>query len=128
MNNWYDMKNKWPDSYNNNSGEASEQASKVAQSCPTLCDPMGGGLPDSSVHGIPRQQYWSGLPFPFPGDLPDPGIEPGPLTLQADALPSESPGKPHKVMIKMNVNWTFVELYILLLIFVLSYLILMPIL
>ena len=36
-----------------------------------------------------RQEYWSGLPFPSPGDLPDPGIEPGSPTLQADSLPSE---------------------------------------
>ena len=41
-----------------------------------------------------RQEYWSGLPFPSPGDLPDPGIEPGSPTLQADALLSEPPGKP----------------------------------
>ena len=41
-----------------------------------------------------RQEYWSGLPFPSPGDLPDSGIEPGSPTLQADALPSEPPGKP----------------------------------
>ena len=41
-----------------------------------------------------RQEYWSGLPFPSPGDLPNPGIEPGSPTLQADALPSELPGKP----------------------------------
>ena len=40
-----------------------------------------------------RQEYWSGLPYPSPGDLPDPGIEPGSPTLQADALPSEPPGK-----------------------------------
>ena len=40
-----------------------------------------------------RQEYWSGLPFPSPGDLPGPGIEPGSLALQADALPSEPPGK-----------------------------------
>ena len=39
-----------------------------------------------------RQEYWSGLPFPSP-DLPNPGIEPGSPTLQADALPSEPPGK-----------------------------------
>ena len=42
-----------------------------------------------------RQEYWSGLPFPSPGDLPDPGIEPGSPALQADALPSEPPGKPN---------------------------------
>ena len=44
--------------------------------------------------GFSRQEYWNGLPFPFPGDLPDPGIEPGSPTLQADALTSEPPGKP----------------------------------
>ena len=42
-----------------------------------------------------RQKYWSGLPFPSRGDLPDPGIEPRSPTLQADALPCEPPGKPH---------------------------------
>ena len=41
-----------------------------------------------------RQEYWSGLPFPSPGHLPNPGIQPGPLALQADSLPSEPPGKP----------------------------------
>ena len=40
-----------------------------------------------------RQEYWSGLPFPSPRDLPNPGIEAGSPTLQADALPSEPPGK-----------------------------------
>ena len=40
-----------------------------------------------------RQEYWSELPFSFPGDLPDPGIEPGSPTLYADALLSEPPGK-----------------------------------
>ena len=45
---------------------------------------------------VSRQEYWSGLPFPSPGDLPDPGIEPGSPALQADALPSEPPGKPSK--------------------------------
>ena len=39
-----------------------------------------------------RQEYWSGLPFPSPGDLPGPGIEPRSPALQADALPSEPPG------------------------------------
>ena len=39
--------------------------------------------------GFSRQEYWSGLPFPSPGDLPDPGIEPSSPALQADALPSE---------------------------------------
>ena len=43
--------------------------------------------------GFSRQECWSGLPFPSPGDLPDPGIKPGSPALQADALPSEPPGK-----------------------------------
>ena len=43
--------------------------------------------------GFPRQEYWNGLPFPSPGDLPGPRIEPGSTTLQADTSPSEPPGK-----------------------------------
>ena len=50
--------------------------------------------PGSSVMGLPRQEYWSGLLFPSLGDLPDPGIEPRFPALQADSLPSELPGKP----------------------------------
>ena len=46
--------------------------------------------------GFSRKEYWSGLPFPSPGDLPDPGIEPGSPASQADALLSESPEKPYK--------------------------------
>ena len=52
--------------------------------------------------GFSRQECWSRLPFPSPGDLPDPGIEPGSPTLQADALQSEPPGKPnyiHKIVL-----------------------------
>ena len=44
--------------------------------------------------GFSRQEYWSGLPFPSPGDLPDPGIKLGSPALEADALTSEPPGKP----------------------------------
>ena len=44
--------------------------------------------------GFSRQGYWSVLPFPSPGGFPDPGIEPGSPTLQADSLRSEPPGKP----------------------------------
>ena len=43
--------------------------------------------------GFSRQEYWSGLPFPYPGDLPNPGAKPRSATLQADTLPSEPPGK-----------------------------------
>ena len=48
----------------------------VTQSCPTLCDPMDCSLPGSSIRGIFQQEYWSGLPFPTPEDLPNSGIEP----------------------------------------------------
>ena len=43
--------------------------------------------------GFSRQEYWSGFPFPSPGDLPDPGTKPASPILQADSLPSEPPGK-----------------------------------
>ena len=46
--------------------------------------------------GFSRQENWSGLPFPFSGDLPDPGIKPRSPALQADTLPSEPPGKPQE--------------------------------
>ena len=65
---------------------------------------MGCSLPNSSVMGFSRQEYWSGLPFPSPGDVPDPGIEPGSLVLQADALLSEPPGKPGKTGMKCLLN------------------------
>ena len=55
--------------------------------------PHGRSLPDFSW-GFSRQEYWSGLPCPPPGDLPNPGIEPRSPTLQADSLLSEPPGKP----------------------------------
>ena len=48
--------------------------------------------------GFSRQGYWSSLPFPSPGDLPDPGIEPRSLALQADSLPTELPGKPQRTV------------------------------
>ena len=47
--------------------------------------------------GFSRQEYWSGLPFPSPGDLPNPGIKPGSSSLEADALTSEPPRKPQKL-------------------------------
>ena len=102
--------------------------SEVAQSCPTLSNPMDRSPPGSSVHGIfqarvlewgaiafsshiqlfvtpktvarqaplsmgfSRREYWSGLPFPSPGDLPDSGIKPWSPALQADSLPSSHLG------------------------------------
>ena len=58
-----------------------------------------------------RQEYWSGLPFPSPGDLPNPGIKPGSLALQADALPSEPPGKPICMYIHKHYIF-FIQLYV----------------
>ena len=57
--------------------------------------PWTAGHQAPASMGFPRQEYWSELPFPSPGELPDPGIEPGSPTLQADALTSEPPGKPY---------------------------------
>ena len=68
--------------------------SEVTQSCPTLCDPVDCSPPGSPVHGILQARTLAWLPFPSPGDLPDPGIKPRSPALQADALTPEPPGKP----------------------------------
>ena len=57
---------------------------KVTQLCPTLCDPMDFSNPE----------YWSGLPFPSPEDLPNSGIKPRSPTMRVDSLPAEPQGKP----------------------------------
>ena len=56
----------------------------------------------SPTMGFSRQQYWSGLPLPSPGDLPNPGIKPASPALQADALPSEPPGK-------INISFKYIK-------------------
>ena len=66
----------------------------ITQLCPTLCDPMTATHQAPLSLGFSRQEYWSGLPCPPPGDLPNPGIEPRSLTLQADSVLSQPPGKP----------------------------------
>ena len=58
------------------------KGAKLLQLCPTLCDPMDHSPPLSV--GFSRQEYWSGLPFPSPADLPDPGIKP--TSLMSPAL------------------------------------------
>ena len=67
---------------------------KVTQSCPTLATPWTVAREVPLSMGFSRQEYCSGLPFPSPGDLPDPGIEPMSPALQADSLPTELGGKP----------------------------------
>ena len=71
-----------------------ESESEVAQSCPTLFATLWTVAYQASPSmGFSRQEYQSGLPFPSPGYLPNPGLEPRSPTLRADALPSEPPGK-----------------------------------
>ena len=61
-----------------------------------LCDPWTIAYQDPLSVGFPRQEYWSALPFPPPGDLPNRGIKPASPALQADSVPSEPPGNPKK--------------------------------
>ena len=96
--------------YSTRSGSYCESESEVAQSCLTLCDPWTVAHQAPPSTGFSRQEYWSGLPFPSPGDLPDPGIEPRSPTLQADALTSAPPGKPssycRQVLNKSLRSWS----------------------
>ena len=69
-----------------------ESESEVAQWYPTLCDPWTVAYQAPPSMGFSTQEYWSGVPFPSPGDLPDPGIEPRSPAFQADILTSEPPG------------------------------------
>ena len=72
---------------------------KLLQSCPTLCDPMDCSPPGSSV-----QEYWSGLPCPPPGDLPDLGIEPVSPALRLDSLPLSHQGSPYDPLVKIKCS------------------------
>ena len=66
----------------------------VAKSCPTLAIPWTVACQAPLSMGFSRRERWSGLPFPSPEDLPDPGIEPTSPESQADSLPAEPQGKP----------------------------------
>ena len=70
--------------------------SLVAKSCLTLATPWTVAHQAPPSMRFSSQEHWSGLPFPSPGDLPDPGIKPWSPALQADFLPTELPRKPHK--------------------------------
>ena len=61
----------------------------VTKSCPTLATPWTVAFQAPLSMGFSRQGYWNGLPFPSPGDLPDPGIKPGSPALQTDSLLTE---------------------------------------
>ena len=66
----------------------------AAKSCLTLVTPGTVGCQAPLSMGFPRQEQWSRLPFPFPGDLPNLGIEPAPSALQADSSPLSHQGSP----------------------------------
>ena len=67
---------------------------KLPQSCPTLCAPVDCSRRAPLSMGFSRQEHWSGLPFPSPGNLPNQGIDLKSPVLQADSLPFEPRGKP----------------------------------
>ena len=71
----------------------------ATQSYPTLCNSIDCSPPGSSVHGILQARIQEWVAIPFSGDLPDPGIEPRSLALQADSSSSEPPEKPREVSI-----------------------------
>ena len=83
----------------------------LCQSCPTVCDPMDCCLPSSSLcpRGFSRQKFWSGLPFPPPGNLPHSGTELASLSLlhwQAGSLPLAPPGKPLTIVTMADIPWS----------------------
>ena len=88
----------------------------VVQSCPPLCNHAHGLYPAKLLcpwMGFFRQEYWSGLSFPFLGYLPNPGIKPGSPALQADSLLSEPPGKPHTYNVWLYILYDHMYLYML---------------
>ena len=66
----------------------------VTQLCPTLCNPRTVACQAPLFRGFSRQEHWNGLPFPSPGDLPNPGAESRSPALHADSSSSEPPRKP----------------------------------
>ena len=75
----------------------------VTKLCPTLATPWTVACQAPLTMGFSRQEYWSELPFPSPGHLPNPGIEPESPALQADSLPTELRGKPF-IFLKLSQN------------------------
>ena len=83
----------------------------AAKSHLTLCDLMDCSPQDDFV-GFPRQEYGNGLPFPCPGDLPDPGIEPESPALQVDSLSLMPPGKPLTRQVPFSVKTELNHLHV----------------
>ena len=87
---------------------------KSPQSCPTLCNPMDCSLPAPLSMGFSRQEYWSRLPCPSPGNLPNPGTELVSLTslaLAGGSLPLAPPGKTlqHVIIIKILMRYLHLQ-------------------
>ena len=80
-------------------------SSLVAKSCPTLATPQTVACQAPRSMEFSRQEYWSGLPFPSPRDLPDPGIEPRSPALQVDSLLSEPPGMLVKMYREVKIKY-----------------------
>ena len=80
-----------------------QDCAKLIQSCPTLCDYMDCRLPGSLSMGFFRQEYWSGLPCPPPGDLPNPGIKPCLLHLLHWQMGSLPLGPPRKLTKQISI-------------------------
>ena len=74
----------------------------VVKSCLTLATPWTVAHQAPLSMGFSRQEYWSGFPFPSPGDRPNTGLEPGSLTLQADSLPTKLGGKHKNLLVLIN--------------------------
>ena len=76
----------------------------VEQSCPTLCNPWTVARQAPLSMGFPRQEYWSGLSFPSPGDLPDPGIKPASPALAGGLFTNEPPWKPQELALEQVIS------------------------
>ena len=82
----------------------------VAKLCPTLATLWTVAHEALVSMGFPMWEYWCGLPFPSPGDLPDPGVEPTSPALAGGFFSIEPPGKPCWVIVNHNTSWTFSHL------------------
>ena len=88
--------------------------SEVAQSCQLLVTPWTSAYQAPLSMAFPRQKYWSGLPFPSPGNLPDPGIELMSPVLAGGFFTTEPPGKPVVVYTEVEIQCPTHETYIML--------------
>ena len=82
-------------------------ARSVAKSYPTVCNPWTVAHQAPLSMGLPRQKYWSELPFPSPGDLPDPGIEPASLALESIFFTTDPPGNNLSIVFLLSISFCF---------------------